>query len=121
MLWSEDIALCQRNDKENKEGGGNVDRCVGGKGGVLLPEYSLIMMMWFAGMAAVALVTNTSSPEPCSRALLNFMKGLAAQFMSLPAVDTAMQRQEKHCSSTQMRLPNEKFYPWRYFSLTLFR
>lgn len=37
MLWSEDIVLCQRNDKENKGGGGEVGGCVGGKGGVLLP------------------------------------------------------------------------------------
>lgn len=37
MLWSEDIVLCQRNDKENKGDGGEVGGCVGGKGGVLLP------------------------------------------------------------------------------------
>lgn len=37
MLQSEDIVLCWRNHKENKEGGGQVAECVGGKGGVLLP------------------------------------------------------------------------------------
>lgn len=37
MLWSEDIQLCQRSDKENKGGGGEVGGYVGGKGGVLLP------------------------------------------------------------------------------------
>lgn len=37
MLWSEDIVLCQRSDKENKAGGGEVAGCVGGKGGDLLP------------------------------------------------------------------------------------
>lgn len=117
-LWSQDIILCQRSDKENKGGDGEV----GGKGGVLLPQYSLIMMMWFAGMAAVALVTNTSSPEPRNSALLNFMKGLAVQFMSLPAEDRSVQRQRKHCSTTSHEIAqSEKFYPWQYFSLTLFR
>lgn len=116
MLWSEDIVLCQRNDKENKRGGGEVVGCVGGKGGVLLPKYSLIMMMWFAGMAAVALVTNTRSPEPRNSALLNFMKGLAVQFMSLPAEDMSMQRQRKRCSTTSNEIKqNKKFYPWQQF------
>lgn len=116
MLWSEDIVLCQRNDKENKRDGGEVVGCVGGKGGVLLPKYSLIMMMWFAGMAAVALVTNTRSPEPRNSALLNFMKGLAVQFMSLPAEDMSMQRQRKHCSTTSNEIKqNKKFYPWQHF------
>lgn len=47
-------------------------------GGVSLPQYSLIMMMRFGGMAVAALVTNTRSREPSNSALLNFMKGLAS-------------------------------------------
>lgn len=122
MLWSEDIALCQRDDKENKRGGGEVAGCVGGKGGVLLPKYSLIMMMWFAGMAVVAPTTNTRSPEPQNSALLNFMKGLAVQFMSLPAEDMNMQRQRKRCSSTSDEIKqSKKFYPWQHFFWALFR
>lgn len=79
------------------------------------------MMMWFAGMAAAALVTNTSSPEPRNSALLNFMKGLAVQFMSLPAEDTSVQRQRKHCSTTSDEITqNKKFYPWQHFFLSLY-
>lgn len=67
-------------------------------------------------MAAAALVTNTSSPEPQNSALLNFMKGLVVQFMSLPAEDMSVQRQRKHCSTTSDEITqNKKFYPWQYF------
>ena len=103
--------------KKTKGAGGEVGRCVGGKGGILLPWYSLIMMMWFGGMAVAALVTNTSSPEPPNSVLLNFMKGLAVQFMSLPAEDRSVQRQRKHCSTTSNEITqNKEFYTWQFFS-----
>lgn len=118
MLWSEDIVLCQRSDKENKRGGGEGGWMCGWQGGVLLPKYSLIMMMWFAGMAAAALVTNTRSPEPRNSALLNFMKGLAVQFMSLPAEDIRTRRHRKRRGTTSDEIkPNKKFYPWQHFFL----
>lgn len=72
------------------------------------------MMMWFAGMAAEALVTNTRSPEPRNRALLNFMKGLAVQFMSPPAEDMSVQRQTLQPTSDEIK-QNKKFYPWQHF------
>lgn len=114
-------SYCVRGMIKKTKGWGGGGWCVGGKGDVLLPQYSLIMMMWFAGMAAVALVTNTSSPEPRNGALLNFMKGLAVQFMSLPAEDMSVQRQRKHCSTISDEITqNKKFYPRQYFSLALF-
>lgn len=55
-------------------------------------------------MAVAALVTNTRSPEPPNSALLNFMKGLAVQFMSLTAEDVSEQRRGGMAAPLQMRL-----------------
>lgn len=76
-------------------------------------SHSTASLWWcdLPGMAAVALVTNTSSPEPRNGALLNFMKGLAVQFMSLPAEDMYMRRARGNTAALhQMRLHRTKSF-----------
>lgn len=68
-------------------------------------------------MAVAALITNTRSPEPPNSALLNFMKGLAVQFMSLTAEDVSERPRAGTAPPLQMRLKQDqqKFYPWQHY------
>lgn len=61
-----------------------------------------------------ALVTNTRSPEPPNSALLNFMKGLAVQFMSLTAEERAATRRNGGAAPDEIKQDQQKFYPWQH-------
>jgi len=81
--------------------------------------------LWWCDLPEWQRRLSSLIPAPLSHensALLNFMKGLAVQFMSLPAEDMSVQRQEEtlqHCIRWDYAEP-KSFTPDSTFSLASF-